>query len=515
MRIIQGVELPHAPRKEVQEITAIPPGCAKGRFQVARCGSYAIVEDLLIPTTTGLEVSFYFQAHLVKAGHPQSIISTLGAATKDGFAIVLNKDGLVELHVGTRFGVEVILTTFTPTYNRWVAVQLVLDKHEISLSLNPIQYVTEKTPKPFHLQKTLLKPVELRSESTLLLGASFAAISTGCLPRATNFFNGRLDRPMIKSIDNVVIAGYDFSRNISEDTIQDVSGAGYHGTLVNAPTRGIRGWNWDGSEVDFTKAKYGYGAIHFHEDDLDDAAWETDFSIQVPHDARSGIYAVEVESIKGRKTSDQIVFIVSTTEETRSKATGKVALILPTFTYLAYANDKLGDTNRASSGGTGAALCNIAPTVTVGSERNLRRLDCGLSTYDVHNDGSGNVFSTAKRPIMNLRPDFISYGLGRPRHLSAESMMIGFLEREGIPYDIITDHDLHNMGVSALLHYDVAITGGHPEYPTNEVYNAYQDYANTGGHMMYLGGNGFYWVTAFDPTRPWRIEVRRGESGVR
>lgn len=32
---------------------------------------------------------------------------------------------------------------------------------------------------------------------------------------------------------------------------------------------------------------------------------------------------------------------------------------------------------------------------------------------------------------------------------------------------------------------------------------------------MYLGGNGFYWVTSVDPERPWIIEVRRDNSGTR
>jgi N,N-dimethylformamidase len=32
---------------------------------------------------------------------------------------------------------------------------------------------------------------------------------------------------------------------------------------------------------------------------------------------------------------------------------------------------------------------------------------------------------------------------------------------------------------------------------------------------MYLGGNGFYWVTSVDPQRPYSIEVRRGFSGTR
>ena len=516
VRVIQGVNLPHSPKEQLEEISSIPSGIAKGFYQVARCGSYAEVLDwcpLSLEIST-LELTFYFQAHLVHAGHRQSICSTLDVNSRSGFAVVINENGLVELWVGTGDEVVVMSTTFSPLPRRWVGVKLLLGQKTVSFCLEPRPFVAEKSPSGFQLDESLTHSFALNRRSLLFAG-SYAETPTTAFSRVTNFFNGRIDSPTIRSSKHGIIVQYDFARNITEDTILDVSGAGRHGTLVNAPTRAIRGYDWDGTEVDWTKAKYGYGAIHFHEDDLDDAAWETDFSIRIPRNAQSGIYAVEVQSTKGRKTSDMITFIVGTTERTASMANEKIAFVLPTFTYLAYANDKLGDPNRSSSGGTGAALCDIAPTPTVNSHRNHRRLDLGLSTYDVHNDGSANVYSTARRPIMNLRPNFVSYGLGRPRHLSGDSMMIGYLERLGLPYDILTDHDLHNQGVNALLPYSVVITGGHPEYPTTQVYDAYQHYANRGGNIMYLGGNGFYWVTAFGPHRPWRVEVRRGESGVR
>ena len=40
-------------------------------------------------------------------------------------------------------------------------------------------------------------------------------------------------------------------------------------------------------------------------------------------------------------------------------------------------------------------------------------------------------------------------------------------------------------------------------------WDALDGYLNDGGRLMYLGGNGFYWVTAVDPEDPGQIEVRR------
>ena len=40
-------------------------------------------------------------------------------------------------------------------------------------------------------------------------------------------------------------------------------------------------------------------------------------------------------------------------------------------------------------------------------------------------------------------------------------------------------------------------------------------YLKGGGRLLYLGGNGFYWVTSIDPDRPYLAEVRRGINGTR
>jgi N,N-dimethylformamidase len=53
------------------------------------------------------------------------------------------------------------------------------------------------------------------------------------------------------------------------------------------------------------------------------------------------------------------------------------------------------------------------------------------------------------------------------------------------------------------------ITGTHPEYWTRPMLDALDRYLDAGGRVMYLGGNGFYWVTGVDAERPHVIEIRR------
>lgn len=156
-----------------------------------------------------------------------------------------------------------------------------------------------------------------------------------------------------------------------------------------------------------------------------------------------------------------------------------------------------------------------------------RRTALGLSLYDVHNDGSVVVYPSPRDRFLNMKPDYIHWALHRPREFSADLMMIGFLGHLNIPYDVLTDHDLHFAGQSGcsnvdITKYDVLITGCHPEYPTLESLNTYRSSLRDGGSLMYLGGNGFYWAASLDKKGPTpktkfegRLEVRRGDQGIR
>jgi N,N-dimethylformamidase len=101
------------------------------------------------------------------------------------------------------------------------------------------------------------------------------------------------------------------------------------------------------------------------------------------------------------------------------------------------------------------------------------------------------------------------------RELSGDLYLLDWLEHEGIEYDTITDDNLHDEGVDLLRPYAAVVTGGHPEYTSEEMLDALAAYIGSGGHLAYLGGNGFYWVTTVTEDSPRLLEVRRGRSGSR
>jgi N,N-dimethylformamidase len=66
---------------------------------------------------------------------------------------------------------------------------------------------------------------------------------------------------------------------------------------------------------------------------------------------------------------------------------------------------------------------------------------------------------------------------------------LGWLEREGFPYDLYSDYQLH-AGELPLEKYQALLLHVHPEYWSVEAYDRVKDWVNHGGKLIYLGGNG-------------------------
>jgi N,N-dimethylformamidase len=341
-------------------------------------------------------------------------------------------------------------------------------------------------------------------------------------------FNGKIDRPRLWSralsaaeldalaagadplgIGDGLIAAWDFSLEVGSTTVRDTSPNGLNGSTVNAPTRGMTGANWDGSATSLHIRQEQYGAIAFHEDDLEDADWDQSLRYELPADLRSGIYAARLAAEDGRER-EEIPFYV---RPAAGAPTAPILVLAPTNTYLAYANERLHHDpgNLRMAGLLSDAEIRTWPWQEVVDAHP----ELGASCYDRHPDGSGVCFSSRLRPIVTMRSDFVLSLTGCARHFSADLYLIEWLERSGFSYDVATDEDLHLEGQALLAPYRVVLTGSHPEYWTAPMLDGLEAYLAAGGKLMYLGGNGFYWVTAIDPNRPHLIEVRRGNAGTR
>ena len=141
------------------------------------------------------------------------------------------------------------------------------------------------------------------------------------------------------------------------------------------------------------------------------------------------------------------------------------------------------------------------------------------STYNRHRDNTGVSITTRRRPILTMRPGFLTFNDARGsglRHYPADTHLLAWMEAKGIPFDIVTDEDLDDEGVDLIKPYRAVLTGSHPEYHTPGTLDALHAYTRQGaGRLVYLGGNGFYWRIARDKAMPHLFELRRAEGGIR
>ena len=344
----------------------------------------------------------------------------------------------------------------------------------------------------------------------ILIGAENAAAPS-------NHFTGKIEAPAILAAfveswpcvdmpvrDMPVLAAWDFSIGIDTQVISDTGPHACHGRLINLPTRAVVGANWTGEEHCWRHAPAEYGAVHFHADDLGDCGWETDFTWTVPDDLPSGAYAFHLTSEHGE---DRIPFYVT---PKRRGPSAPIAFLASTFTYQAYANH--------ARDGIDQAYFDRVTAWGAYPYNPVRHPIYGRSLYNAHLDGSGISFSSRLRPILTMRPGFLTFDDQRGsglRHYPADTHLLAWLEDLGFEFDIITDEDLDEQGIDLLRPYRTVLTGSHPEYHTSRTLDALLNYTMTGGKMIYLGGNGFYWRIARDPAIPSAIELRRAEGGIR
>lgn len=90
-----------------------------------------------------------------------------------------------------------------------------------------------------------------------------------------------------------------------------------------------------------------------------------------------------------------------------------------------------------------------------------------------------------------------------------EWRLLGWLEREGFPYDLYSETELHH-GRVPLDRYQVLILNTHNEYVTKEMYFQIKDWVHQrGGRLMYLAGCGF--LCEFEFVDEFTIRCRQEE----
>lgn len=526
VRLINGDANPAGPGFKEKLIRTPVSGVYKGRKQAIHPGSYAIVPDS--PAFAALE-SLSLQA-MVWPTTPnkgaQGILSKWSERDSSGFALMLDETGAVALRLGDgKDRVETITTGQALLDHQWYFVGASFDarSRQIRVFQEPLAGFPGIADRASVTRKSKVARIG-KNAAPLVMAGVYRRERKGKL-LVGNHYNGKIASPRLADraltgaemealkagpapkLETAIVGAWDFARDIGSEKVTDLSPNRLHGETVNLPMRAVTGPEWTGAVMDWKAAPEQWDAIHFHDDDLYDAGWEVDFELTVPDRMKSGIYAARLRS--GRH-EDYIPFTVGPNPGREAQ----IALLLPTASYMAYANEHIAVEGRLTELQCGRLSALYPQDVFLNEHR-----EYGGSLYDTHSDGSGVCYSSRLRPILNMRPKYEAvlggHGGSSLWQFNADTHITDWLEAMGHAYDVITDEELHDRGVELLAPYDVVLTGTHPEYWSSAMWNAMDAYKRRGGRLMYLGGNGFYWRIAFHPERPGVIEVRRNENGIR
>jgi N,N-dimethylformamidase len=480
-------------------------------------GSYARLGPAdLLKGIRSFTLCFHLQARL-HSSETQVICSTIDDDL-NGIQFELSPQGQLVLQLASQNKSQFFRFDETLQRHCWYRCKLVIDalSGTFTWQLRDLSHADGKSM----LQTHPVLGSFVGSSAALSIASASSQLPRQC-------FNGRIEDPWLIAealpLDSELnlaeaashpkcLGAWDFSQGFETQTLVDIGPNQHHGELFNTPTRAVRGSLWTGKEHCFRHAPRQYAAIHFHQDDLDDCRWPVTHEVRIPEGFASDAYAL---MLKTENYQENIPFFVVPKLGT-SKA--KIAVLVSTYTYTVYGNharpEWFADPAWQKSYIEQAKAWHAYP-YNPGEHQ-----DYGLSTYNSHPDGSGIGLISWRRPMLNLRMGYITYpypsirasGL---RHYPADSHLLMWLKHHQLDYELVTDEELHREGLARLKPYKTVLTGSHPEYHTEQMLNALKAYRNQGGTLVYLGGNGFYWKVALDPTREGIIEVRRAEGGIR
>lgn len=519
VRIIHGDINPAGPGYREETIELDLGGPFAGRYQPIHTGSFARIDNSPVYNT---QASLGVQATIwptLPGQGVQTLLCQENPQSGTGFRLYVNEVGEVSLAISASGEESVTISTDVSLISeRWYLISASYDAENgaLTVSQQPLKPYPEVRDAGI-TSTNLEKPVQ----SVSISDPMFIAARPSTQVPAQEFFNGRIENPRVFSrplnskeiaklastVSEKIIADWDFSIGIPTDMITDTSENKLHGRLINLPTRGVAGHLWNGDEHCWERKPEHYAAIHFHDDDLYDCAWETDFEVTLPLDICSAVYAIRLHS------EDEEYYVTFAVRPPRGATNTPVAFILPTASYMAYANNRIGIDIPETEIVCGRLLQMNPIDMFMQTHPEL-----GLCFYDVHNDGSGVFYSSRLRPIVNMQPKHIGHLGGSGSNVwqfNADTHILDWLEHIDHPFDVITDEDLEEGGETALNGYKAVITGSHPEYYSAGMLDSVQGYLDRGGRLMYLGGNGFYWRVSFHPTLPGVIECRKSEDGIR
>jgi len=371
VKMIHADTNPRGPGFIEESIKASCDGTYKGMKQEIYSGSYGFVVDKPQFCVESVTLQCWIWPTTPKTHPKYWKHGAQGLVTKwhdgKGYGLFINEEGCVEFRVNDQ-----VITTGAPLRDHawhFVAASFDAKTGEAILYHEPqIVYALDPEIEPV-TKKLAIKLVYTPGTPTVIAGycgalsdapQAKASVPAGILIKG--HYNGKIDSPRIANralsrleietmklgaqpglserrnsgptgkLSEAIVASWDFSDGINTLAGKDKGPYLFHATIVNCPTRAMTGYNWEGQVFDWKTAPEQYGAIHFHDDDIDDARWATSFEWTVPKGTSSKFYAAKLTSKDGGEDYIPFWVVPRVGEET-----AKIAYMVPTISYMAYA----------------------------------------------------------------------------------------------------------------------------------------------------------------------------------
>lgn len=536
VRLIHGDQHPSGPGLIEEEIACPLNGEWRVKKQYTQVGSFLRVADpdgrLRLDGSFTLFAFIYVTLPLF--GARQSLLGRWDMYRNEGYGLGFTAKGILEFWVGDGKEVDYLAAEVPLEPRMWYFVAATYDattghatlyQEGVGNRYNSLLGKVAPLDYRSHTRETFrFRPNNAPDIPFILSGAQDWHELRGNFVGQT--FCGKIDRPGVygralsrEELDQLksgakpsadgLIAYWDTTAGYTDkgigDTVLDVGSHRLNAVGHNKPIRAQTGWNWNGRNDCFRLAPEEYGGVEFHFDAMIDANWEPTRDMVVP-ELCSGVYAMRLRAGDGKGLGEEyIVFFV---RAARPKA--KICFLVPTASYLAYANEHLSFDAQIVQSMTGQP-----PIVSEVDIEMYKNWDFGFSTYDSYADGNGVSYSSYHRPVINMRPKYRISSMGITWQFPADLSIVAWLEHMKYDYEVVTDEDLHREGVAALQPYKCVITGTHAEYYSERMLDATEDYVAGGGRLCYMSGNGYYWCVGFPEDQPWTMEVRKLDSGMR
>ena len=530
VRVVHGDCNPAGPGLKFVHVPTNADGRHPGRVQRIDAGSYMVARS--VPALATGPFTFFTMAWpTLTRRSDQTLFCQWDASNQSGIHVGMTDGGRLSVTFGDGSRTATVQAGRPMLNRQWYSLAVAIDpeRRRVVIDQSPIQPYAQVSDR-FHGEFELDVAPAVVTAPFYLAGCPDQEGDVG------RHFDGKIDGPILiaglhgperhdsllrpvpdQNLCAKIIARWDFSQEMRSVRAVDVGPFRHEGTLFNLPSRGMKGWNWTGEEHNWSRKPEHYGAIHFHSDDLYDAGWETSVSVTLPDDVRSGPYALHVrcgENDSSATREDYLAFFIRPPRDPAARRNRpKTVFLAPTCSYIAYANHAEHITARGVE-----VLMNRMINFGHADLYMYEHPELGGSLYDSHADGSGVCYSSRLRPVLNFTAQYHSWLGGHGSALyqyNADTHLFDWLDHKGVDYDVITDEDLHREGFDLLQHYEVVLTGTHPEYHSTRMWDAMKAWIDRGGRLMYMGGNGWYWHIAFHDELDGVIELRRAEDGIR